>query len=62
MYYILVPCLSVAAINNGVTNVSTNGSVTFVTYMCNLGYSLVGKDVLTCTVLGVFDTNPPECS
>lgn len=30
-------------------------------YLCNRGYTLVGKEKIVCTETGKYDSHPPEC-
>lgn len=52
-----------AVINGGSSWNSEKGPVYGETihYSCNDGYNLVGKENITCTETGLYDSQPPEC-
>ncbi|XP_052791551.1 LOW QUALITY PROTEIN: uncharacterized protein LOC128225682 [Mya arenaria] len=56
-----ISCSTLTAPDSATQSMSTNGSVTLVTYMCEAGYHLEGEAVLTCTTQGLWDSDQPEC-
>ena len=59
--HISVACETLYPVDNGVINITTDGSTTQATYTCESGFSLKGFSLLTCRSDGAWDFSPPVC-
>ncbi|XP_053399292.1 CUB and sushi domain-containing protein 3-like [Mercenaria mercenaria] len=55
-----VACTTLDIPNNGVVTIATNGSMTTATYECDVNYSLIGNEVITC-IDGSWNNAPSYC-
>ncbi|KAL4230224.1 Sushi [Mactra antiquata] len=60
-YVECVQCENVNSPFNGYNSISTNGTVTIVTYTCMSGYYLIGNAVSFCMNNGTWSDNTPVC-
>jgi hypothetical protein len=56
-----VSCPLFGDIENGQVNVSTNGSVTVASFICDEDYNLNGNNKLVCTTTGIWNGPTPQC-
>ena len=61
LFFFIVTCEEVSAPSSGSLVISSNGTVSVVTYNCDEGYVLVGESTRSCTSSGQWTSDTPEC-
>jgi len=56
-----VSCPSLLPPANGNTSLTSTGTVTMVTYTCDVGYTLVGSQTRNCKTSGAWTGAQPTC-
>lgn len=60
----VVTCDKPGNVTNGMNSWNSEDRPKFgntIEYLCNGGYTLVGKEKIVCTETGKYDSYPPEC-
>ena len=61
LLYLVAVCDSVNIPVDGNVTFNTDGSETVATFLCNLGYTMVGTNTLTCRSDGTWNYDVPTC-
>ena len=60
-YYFSDICTNQSAPLHGNLEYHTNGSVTYIEYSCDIGYTLTGNNSAYCMADGTWDSTQPSC-
>lgn len=56
-----VKCEALSSIAKGEGQISTNGSQTYISYTCPVGYTLAGDVTNFCSIDGTWTSTVPSC-